>query len=117
VGACGAVVHNSPCSEAAEQAGKAARGGETAATKTGRRAHDNYRNALGGEYRFTERLPSGLKPDAVDYKNSVVRELKPDNPRAIRRGARQVERYRRELEAMTERVWQGIVDTYRGGGG
>jgi hypothetical protein len=113
VGACGVVVHNSPCDRAA----KAAHGGETAATKAGRRAHDNYRNALGDGYEYSERLPSGLKPDAIDYENSVVRELKPDNPRAIRRGERQVERYRRELEVLTGRAWRGIVDTYRGGGG
>ncbi|NUM59001.1 MAG: hypothetical protein HUU56_10240 [Bdellovibrionaceae bacterium] len=37
----------------------------------------------------------------------------PDNPRAIRRGERQVEGYKKELEQMTGEKWTSHVDTYR----
>lgn len=39
------------------------------------RAHKNYRDALGSGYRYDEALPSGRRPDAVDWQNRVVREL------------------------------------------
>ena len=92
------------------------RGGETAATREGRRAH-----ALYGERARQEglrsgrdaRLPSGREPDAIDDENRVVQELKPDNSRAIAKGNRQVEGYRRELEEATGKSWTGEVDTYR----
>ena len=58
------------------------------------------------------RLPSGRKPDAVDIDSKVVRELKPNNPRAVRRGEKQVERYRQELEDIEGGDWTGVVDTY-----
>jgi hypothetical protein len=87
--------------------------GETPWTIYGRQAHINYRNALGGDYRHDLRLPSGQRPDAVDWTNRVVRELKPDNPRAIREGNRQLERYRQELESMTGEPWSPHLDLYR----
>lgn len=89
------------------------RGGETAATIAGKRAHLNYKTALGPEFDTKAILDSRRRPDAVDWASSQVRELKPDNQRAIARGAIQVERYRAELEAMTKRAWTSIIDTYR----
>jgi RHS repeat-associated protein len=92
-----------------------ARGGESAAAAFGRRAHTNYGTALGGmaDYDMKVVLRSGARPDAVDFGNQVVRELKPDNAGAIAKGWRQVERYRLELERMTGQTWTAIVDTYR----
>lgn len=87
--------------------------GETAATAKGRRAHQNYRNALGDEYDFKHQLPSGRRPDAVDLSKREVRELKPDNPRAISLGQKQVETYRKELESLLGGQWNSYVDTYR----
>jgi hypothetical protein len=52
--------------------------------------------------------------DAVHKTNPEVRELKPNNPRAIKRGETQVSRYARELEALDplKRAWKAVVDTY-----
>lgn len=88
------------------------KGGENEHTKRGREAHVNYENTLGGSYEFRQVLPSGLKPDAIDWKNRDVRELKPNTPSQIRRGKKQVEGYRKELEAMTGQKWTSNVDTY-----
>jgi hypothetical protein len=51
-------------------------------------------------------------PDAVNRETRDVKELKPDNPRAVRRGERQVEGYRKELEETTGKPWTGKVETY-----
>jgi hypothetical protein len=89
--------------------------GETAATKAGRAAHKNYGTALGGEYETEVTLPSGKRVDAVHETLPEVRELKPDNPRAVQRGQKQVDAYARELESMDPqgRTWTGTVDTYQ----
>lgn len=34
-----------------------------------------------------------MRADAVNYDEGIVRELKPNNPRAIRRGQKQVQKY------------------------
>ena len=61
---------------------------------------------------MNKKLPSGKRPDAINYKTRNVRELKPDNPRAIRRGQKQVEGYRQELE-QDGSTWTSNVDTYQ----
>ncbi len=99
---------------AAEGASKVAKsGGESAKAARGREAHKNYENTLGEGYEFNKGLPSGKRPDAMDAENRIVRELKPDNARAIKRGERQVEGYKRELEHTTGDKWTSHVDTYR----
>ncbi len=84
--------------------------GETAATARGRLAHEQYDPGAGYDTEVT--LPSGRRADAVNRNERIVRELKPDNARAIRRGARQVNQYRLELEEMTGEWWDAVVDTY-----
>ena len=91
----------------------ASRGGKSAAAANGRRVHGDYGTALGDKYDTRVTLPSGKKPDAVNWEAREVRELKPDNPAAIRRGEIQVERYRKELEEMTGKPWTSAVDTYQ----
>jgi hypothetical protein len=110
VSAAKVLVHNCKGKAAVKAAAK---GGETAAAKAGRQAHKNYENTLGGGYDFNKALPSGKRPDAVDWKNRVVRELKPDNARAMKRGQKQVEGYRKELEQVTGQKWTSHVDTYK----
>ncbi len=105
VGEDGWLVHNCPVG--------GAKSGETVHTIRGREAHNNYPTALGGDYVYNRQLPSGARPDAIDWNNNVVRELKPDNPRAIQRGQQQVNRYQQELEAMTGKKWQAYVDVYQ----
>jgi len=72
--------------------------GETNSTKTGRVAHDNYKP--GAEYKVDRKdtgLENGKFPDAVDYVNDIVRELKPNNKRKIREGTKQVRGYADQL--------------------
>ncbi|MBN3797701.1 hypothetical protein G3N99_22290 [Burkholderia sp. Ac-20392] len=49
----------------------------------------------------------------MNWGTREVRELKPDNARAVARGERQVEGYRKELEAVTGDSWRSVVDVYR----
>jgi hypothetical protein len=72
VGACGAVVHNSPCSEAAEQAGKAAR------LQANKAAGDAFRDQIADELRragkdvATEvRMNTPLGPRVIDVEVRV----------------------------------------------
>lgn len=89
---------------------RAVKSGETDATKAGRAAHKNYNP--GPSYQKEVTLPSGRRADAVDFGNRVVRELKPNNPNAIRKGERQIEQYRQELQKEYGGDWTGVVDTY-----
>lgn len=57
-------------------------------------------------------LPSGRRPDAINWLTREIIELKPNNPRAIRRGGKQVEDYVKELEKITGQPWTGRVETY-----
>jgi hypothetical protein len=102
VGACGAVVHNSPCSEAAEQAGKAARGGETSATAMGRKAHKELAERVSqkpgwvSEPRLKGADGNYYKPDVVTPGGHIL-ELKPNTPSGRAAGARQIKIYEEQL--------------------
>lgn len=89
-------------------------GGESAAAAAGRTAHANYANTLGGgNYVFNRALPgSRLRPDAVDFTQNIVRELKPGTPSGISRGWRQVNEYKAYLEELTGQPWTAYVDVY-----
>ena len=94
--------------------GAAARGGETAATKAGRAAHDAYSEAKQGEGYLTNRAIPGtrLRPDAIDPVNGVIRELKPNNPAAIRRGLQQLARYKVAAEKAFGKAFATVLDIY-----
>lgn len=93
--------------------------GETAATKFGRHAHDLYKPA--GNYttsRKANTLKNKLVPDAIDRKNFIVRELKPNNQRAKNRGKAQLLKYVEQLEKEipgSKGKWKTVVDTYEKG--
>jgi hypothetical protein len=92
-------------------------GGESAATAAGRSAHASYPNTLGwssaDDVAFNQAMRgSNLRPDAVNYTQRIVRELKPDNPRAIADGWRQVNGYKDYLEELTGESWTAYVDVY-----
>jgi RHS repeat-associated protein len=76
----------------------------------GRQVHKDYDYGPGFEKEVT--LPSGKRADAINWEKREVVELKPNNPNAIRRGERQVEGYRQELEATTGECWSCRVETY-----
>lgn len=90
---------------------RAARGGESAAAAYGRRIHQEYDYGPGFVKEFRD-LPSGRRPDAVNLQERVVVELKPNNPAAIRRGQRQLDVYRRELEQEFGGTFRTRLETY-----
>ncbi|MBW8086589.1 hypothetical protein [Streptomyces hygroscopicus] len=53
-------------------------------------AHKNYRIALGDGYDYEVTLSSGRRPDAIDWENRMVRELKSDAPSSTATGRRQL---------------------------
>ena len=84
--------------------------GETAATARGKEMHKwwDYGEGFVKEYR----LPSGKRADAVNEAEKIVKELKPNNPRAIKRGEKQLRGYVKELEGMYGSGWRSEVVTY-----
>lgn len=54
-----------------------------------------------------------MRPDAMSESLRIVRELKPDRPKAIANGWRQVNNYKRLLEELTGERWTAYVDVYR----
>ncbi|MFF2297406.1 RHS repeat-associated core domain-containing protein [Arthrobacter sp. NPDC058127] len=90
-------------------------GGESADAANGRRAHEAYGLTLGDEgYVFNRaKIPgSQLRPDAINPDLRIVRELKPNNAKAIAEGWRQVRKYQQLLQDATGEAWQAFVDTY-----
>jgi predicted ribonuclease toxin of YeeF-YezG toxin-antitoxin module len=59
-------------------------------------------------------LPSGKRPDFIDFENKVIYELKPYNPRGIKQGHKQLEMYRNEIESIGDygTGWRTQLDTY-----
>ncbi|MFT3948779.1 MAG: RHS repeat-associated core domain-containing protein [Agriterribacter sp.] len=90
--------------------------GETPATKIGKDAHNQYDPGrdLGGKYTLDpeSRLDNGKFPDAIDFVNKIVRELKPNNSRKIREGMKQVTNYAKQLKKQLGGKWKVVVDTY-----
>jgi large repetitive protein len=113
------LVHNdTPCEAASRDAlGRftSGAGGDSAEAAAGRSAHLNYENTLGGgDYVFNRAMPgSSLRPDAVSFSQNIVRELKPDNLKAIAGGWTQVNGYKAYLEELTGEAWTAFVDVYK----
>lgn len=85
--------------------------------RLGQKIHQSY---ISGEVLLRERakeyiLPSKKRIDFLDIVNGKVYELKPNNPRAIREGQKQLQRYIEELKTIPEFIgikWEGILETY-----
>lgn len=91
--------------------GPGPRGGESTAAARGRQAHQSWDYGPGFEREF--RLPSGRRVDGINFQTRQVVELKPNNPRAIRDGQRQLDRYLEELNREYPGApWTGRVETY-----
>jgi hypothetical protein len=56
--------------------------------------------------------PSGRRMDRYDPEKAHIREIKTDNPSELRRGAKTVEEYRREMEKATQRPHTTEVTPY-----
>jgi RHS repeat-associated protein len=83
-----------------------------AAARRGQQKHKDW--DPGPRYEKEVSLPSGRKADAVNWETRHVKELKPNNPNAVRGGRRQVEGYRKELEDLDPEngCWTCDVETY-----
>jgi hypothetical protein len=106
------LVHNSNAACVARNAKGQFTSGENSAAANGRKAHMNYRAALGDEYDYEVTLDNGKRADAVNWSAQIVRELKSDAPSSMATGRRQVAGYAAELERMTGQPWTGVLDTY-----
>ncbi len=75
----------------------------------GRIAHKLY--DVGEDYVPNREIPgSGLRLDAVNWLNRIVRELKPFTKRAMRRGSAQLNKYLNYLNENFGSGWQGVLD-------
>lgn len=94
--------------------GEVVTAGETSATARGRAAHRAYSAARESEgYVVNKAIPgTRLRPDALHVENRVIRELKPNNARAISRGVQQAQRYVEAAQAHYGGSWTFIIDTY-----
>ena len=79
----------------------------------GRKIHKAWKPGKGFKKEY--HIPGFGRADAVDRSKLIIKELKPNNPRAIRRGLRQLERYKKGLEKIhpeTKGKWKTILETY-----
>ena len=99
-------------------AGTAVKGYTKSNLKLGQQMHKAYHaGEIGKEFR----LPSGRRIDYLDINNGIIYELKPNNPRAIKQGERQLRMYYEELQnpatiqkfPMLKGInWKTKLDTY-----
>lgn len=88
--------------------------GESADTARGRETHNNYEAALGPAYKYNRQIPgTKLRPDAIDWTNRIVRELKPDTASTLAKGRTQLEKYKQALEEFTKLPWTSYLDVYK----
>ena len=60
-------------------------------------------------------LPSGRRIDFIDFENHIIYELKPNNPRAIKQGYKQLDMYLKEIMSMPKHNmhnWKTVLETY-----
>ena len=64
----------------------------------GRQIHDGYKAGSGFNPDWKEYSGvKGIRPDYVDFDNKIIYELKPINPRSVRSGVRQLQKYNQAL--------------------
>jgi RHS repeat-associated protein len=88
--------------------------GHTPSAARGQAIHRAYSRSLDSGWITDLRLGNGLKPDAVNLALCEIRELKPSNRRAARKGMRQLLRYKRQLEKeFPGKEWKLILELYK----
>ena len=90
------------------------RGYTKSSLKLGREVHKEYKALeINGSTRRKEFvLPSGRRVDFIDFENQTVYELKPNNPKQIKLGVKQLQGYIEEINAEFGGNWKGVLDTY-----
>ena len=54
----------------------------------------------------------GIRPDFVDFNTQTIYELKPNNPRAIKQGWKQLRLYQQEFQKRYPGDWKIVLDVY-----
>ncbi len=85
--------------------------------RLGQQVHKSYKAAVADKINLRKEfvLPSGRRIDFIDITNGKVYELKPNNPRAIREGMKQLEQYVKELKEhlrLKHIECEGILEVY-----
>ena len=57
-------------------------------------------------------IASGCRVDGIDFTNHIIYELKPNNPQAIARGLRQLNRYVTVATQQFGGTWIGVLKLY-----
>jgi intein/homing endonuclease len=91
--------------------------GNNAASVVGRAKHQQFSDTMKNKGNLGEtRLANGKRADGLklnkDGSGGIVYELKPNNPRAIARGQKQVADYAAQLQQEKGGIWRGIVIKY-----
>ncbi|SEA68065.1 Restriction endonuclease fold toxin 9 [Arachidicoccus rhizosphaerae] len=92
----------------------AAKTGSTVANRLGQQMHKAYKagDVLDGVRIKEFMLPSRKRIDFIDLEKKIIYELKPNNPRAIKQGYKQLEMYKQEVESIYGKGFKTILDTY-----
>lgn len=85
--------------------------GESPATAGGREAHKTWEPGAG--FQKEVRLPSGRRCDALNPETCEIKELKPDNERAKKRGEKQLQDYKKELDEQMGKDHKTTLETYK----
>jgi hypothetical protein len=98
--------------------GKAAKMGKSfthSSLEIGQKIHKSYKASLHkpeiGMYKEFNRI-KGMRPDFVDFNTRTIYELKPFNPRGIRSGEMQLEKYKKLFEERYGPGWSTILEFY-----
>jgi len=57
-------------------------------------------------------IAPGCRVDGIDFNNRIIYELKPNNPQAISRGMRQLNRYTKAASQKYGGLWTGVLKLY-----
>ena len=102
-----------PAQGPGEGGGPGPTGGENAYAAYGRAVHIGLEAELGPDWDYEVWIDGNNRVDALNWDTRTVVELKPDNPRAIRNGIAQGERYVKILEEQTGEKWTFEVMRYQ----
>lgn len=83
--------------------------------KIGQQVHKTYKAGLHNPAKglFKEySVIKGIRPDFVDRNRRIIYELKPNNPRQITAGLKQLEKYKGLFEQEFGGVWKTVLDKY-----
>ena len=84
------------------------------ALKDGQINHSLYKiNEVSSSLKKEFKFDNGLRADAIDFKNKVIYELKPDNNKAIQKGVNQVNKYVQQAQKQFGGTFKGVVETYK----